>query len=107
MQPSRLSTLAGVAAAALLFASAALGETARYDAAHFDYEIGHYEQAFAAFAGLADEGHCDAARVARQMVRYGRPLYAIHFKVAPERLQRWQRLPPCSETVAGAERTAR
>ena len=93
-------------AAALLAAPAAFGQTSRYDAAHVDYEIGHYEQAFAVFASMADEGHCDAARLAQQMLRYGRPLYAIEFKVAPERLERWQRLPACPVAVAGAGRDA-
>lgn len=89
-------------AAALLAAPAAFGQTSRYDAAHVDYEIGHYEQAFAVFASLADEGHCDAARLAQQMARYGRSLYASDFKVEPERLERWQRLPACPVTVAGS-----
>lgn len=102
MQPSRITTFVGLAAAALLMAPAAFGETARYDAAHVDYEIGHYEQAFAAFAGLADEGHCDAVRIAQQMMRYGPALYAIRFDAAPERMQRWQRLAACSATLAGA-----
>jgi len=92
-----------VTASALLATSAAFGQTSRYDTAHVDYEIGHYEQAFAVFASLADEGHCDAARLAQQMVRYGRPLYAVDFKVAPERLQRWQQLPACPVAVAGAD----
>ena len=99
--------LALAAAAALLAAPAAFGQTSRYETAHVDYEIGHYERAFAAFATLADEGHCDAARLAQQMWRHGRPLYAIEFKVAPERLERWQRLPACptavASTGAGAE----
>lgn len=95
-------------AAALLAAPAAFGQNSRYDAAHVDYEIGHYAQAFAVFASLADEGHCDAARLAQQMARYGRPLYAVDFKVASERLERWQRLPACPVAVAvhGAERRA-
>lgn len=95
-------------AAALLAAPAAFGQNSRYDAAHVDYEIGHYAQAFEVFASLADEGHCDAARLAQQMARYGRPVYAVDFKVTPERLERWQRLPACPVTVAvhGAERRA-
>lgn len=90
-----------VTTAALLVTSPAIGQTSRHDAAHVDYEIGHFDKAFAAFASLADEGHCDAARVARQMVRYGRTLYATDFKVASERLERWQRLPACPVAVAG------
>ncbi|MDZ7589310.1 MAG: hypothetical protein U5L05_01185 [Rubrivivax sp.] len=93
--------VAALCVAALLAAPVAFGQTSRYDAAHVDYEIGHYEQAFAVFASMADEGHCEAARLARQMARYGRPVYAVDFKVAPERLERWQRLPACPVTVAG------
>jgi len=103
MHPTRIATFAGVAAAAMLVVPAAFGQASRYGAAQIDYEIGHYEQAFVAFASLADEGHCDAARMAQQMVRYGRPLYLTDFKVAPERLQRWQRLPACPVAVAGAD----
>jgi hypothetical protein len=108
MPKSRLAKLNFVTAVVLLAASAAFGQTSRYDAAQVDYEIGHFDKAFAVFASLADEGHCDAARLAQQMVRYGRPLYAIDFKVAPERLERWQRLPACPVAVAGgnAERRA-
>jgi hypothetical protein len=37
--------------------------------------------------------------VAQQMVRYGKPLYATEFKVAAERLERWQRLSGCPATA--------
>ena len=89
-------------AAMLLGSPEAHGETSRYDSAHVDYEIGHYERAFAVFASLADEGHCGAARLARQMVRYGRQIYAVDFNVSPERLDRWQRLPKCAVASAPA-----
>jgi hypothetical protein len=69
---------------------------ARYDAARDQYEIGHYDSAFATFAALADGGHCDAARMAAQMARHGRSLYATEFKVAPERLAGWQRQTHCA-----------
>ena len=100
---SHTALTAVVTASAMLATSAAFGQTSRYDAAHVDYEIGHFDKAFAAFASLADEGHCDAARVAQQMVRYDQPLYAQEFKVAPERLQRWQQLPACLVALAGAD----
>jgi hypothetical protein len=91
--------LAGLALAALLGAPAAIAQISHYDSARADYDIGHFEQAFAEFATLADEGHCDAARVAQQMVSYGKPLYAIEFKVAPERLERWRHLSGCPATT--------
>lgn len=104
MHKSRHTALtAVVTATALLATSAAFGQTSRYDAAHLDYEIGHFDKAFAIFASLADEGHCGAARLAQQMARYGRPLYAIEFKVSPERLERWQRLPAGSLPVAAGD----
>jgi hypothetical protein len=92
-----------VSGAALLTAPAAFGQVARYEAAQADYEIGHFDRAFTVFASLADEGHCDAARLAQQMARYGRPLYASEFKVAPDRLARWQRLPGCPVRLAGGD----
>jgi hypothetical protein len=72
---------------------------ARYDAAREQYEVGHFQLAFAAFTQLADEGHCDAARIAQQMVRYGRQLYADEFSVAPEKVARWRAL-PCPTALA-------
>lgn len=93
--------------AALLAAPAAFGQGSRYDAAQVDYEIGHFDKAFAVFASLADEGHCEAARLAQQMVRYGHLLYAIDFKVASERLERWRRVPACPVAVAGGNDASR
>lgn len=72
----------------------------RYEAARDQYEIGHFAEAFAVFAELADQGHCDAARVAQQMLRYGKPLYATEFSVPRQRLERWQRLPGCPVALA-------
>ena len=71
------------------------GDAARFEAAREAYDIGHYAQAFDAFAQLADGGHCEAARTARQMLRHGRTLYGIAFSVPPERRSRWQRLAGC------------
>ncbi len=74
-------------------------QATRFDAAREEYEIGHFGAAFAAFAQLADEGHCEAARMARQMVRYGRQLYAMEFSVAAPRLALWRELPGCPVVV--------
>jgi hypothetical protein len=74
--------------------------SSRYDVARDRYEVGHYAEAFAEFAELADQGHCDAARLAQQMVRYGKPLYRAEFSVTRERLERWQRLPGCPVALA-------
>ena len=100
--PVARAALATLAASALFAAPAAFGQISRHDTARDDYEVGHYEQAFELFAALADEGHCDAARVAQQMVRYGCTLYATEFKVAQQRLERWKRVPPCTPAAAGA-----
>ena len=67
--------------------------------ARAEYEVGHYEAAFAAFAALADEGQCDAARIASQMARLGRALYPVSFQVDAERLQRWQQGARCPPAV--------
>lgn len=75
-------------------------QAARLDVARAEYEVGHFAAAFEAFAQLADEGHCEAARVAQQMVRYGRTLYAMEFAVAPPRLTRWRGLPACPLALA-------
>jgi hypothetical protein len=81
-------------------AAPAPSQQARYDAAHDQYEIGHFQLAFAAFAGLADEGHCESARIAQQMVRYGRTLYADEFVVTPARAAQWRALPSCPTALA-------
>lgn len=73
---------------------------ARFDDAMARYEIGHYEAAFDMFAALADGGHCEAARIAHQMARHGRALYALEFKLEPERAQRWARRGACPVTSA-------
>ena len=83
---------AGVAASP---AEADHGPEASFDAAREQYETGHYEVAFREFAALADRGHCEAARIAREMVRAGRALYPVAFAAAPERLERWRGLPGC------------
>ncbi len=69
---------------------------ARYDAARDEYEVGHFQAAFAEFAVLADAGHCGAVRMALQMLRYGKSLYATEFRTSLERVQQWQRQPTCA-----------
>jgi hypothetical protein len=94
--------VAAVLAASSAAMTPALAEVAPVDEARAEYEVGHYDKAFAVFARLADEGHCDAARIAGQMVRYGRVLYATAFEVPAERLARWQQRSACqSVSVAG------
>lgn len=80
--------------AAAVLPVAALQQS-RYEAAQLHYENGHYALAFAAFAQLADEGHCDSARISQQMVRHGRSLYGIEFGATPARLALWRGLPAC------------
>lgn len=77
--------------------------TARYDAASESYRIGHYRAAFDAFAELADAGHCDAMRIARQMSRHGQALYSLELPIDPQRRERWQRAGAC----IAAQHTAR
>ena len=79
---------------------------ARYDAAQEAYAAGHYRDAFETFAGLADQGHCDAARIASQMARWGQPLYAQTFQVSPERRRQWQLQPACAATTTTAAASA-
>jgi hypothetical protein len=85
------NALIALAAALIAVAGAACAEDARFEQARAEYEVGHYERAFTTFAALADEGQCDAARIALQMARLGRALYPVAFRVDAERLQRWRR----------------
>jgi hypothetical protein len=85
---------------AVALPASATAQQARHAAALERYEVGHYQAAFAAFAQLADEGHCEAARIAQQMVRFGRELYASEFAAAPARLARWRSLAHCGAALA-------
>jgi len=103
----RVAAAAAIAAMTAITATAgpagdlnATTEQQRYDSARDQYEIGHFQVAFAEFASLADRGHCEAARMALQMLRYGKSMYATEFRVTPEQTQRWQRLPVCSNALA-------
>ena len=98
MKPQQLVPLLALAGAAAMAQGQDLG--ARFDAAREAYEVGHYRSAFDTFASLADQGHCDAARIATQMARWGRPLYAQTLTVSAERLRQWQSLQACPGLVA-------
>lgn len=90
---------AAVTLAAAVVCGGALAQPAadaeRLEAARNAYERGHYAQAFEGFAQLADAGHCEAARTARQMLRYGRVLYGSVFSVAAERRAHWDHPAGC------------
>lgn len=93
----RISTL--LASAALLHALACSAASEKtLDDALVHYEAGRYEEAFAAFAVLADEGHCEAARIAREMMRFGTELYAREFVLPQDRSDRWPQAPACLAT---------
>jgi hypothetical protein len=87
-------------AATAATAATAAGAATRYQAARDEYEVGHFAVAFATFTQLADEGHCEAARMAYQMSRYGRQLYATEFSLSAPRLARWRELPGCNAVLA-------
>ena len=93
------AALATSTAAAGAFAAGVAGTdpdtSLRFESALDQYERGHYEAAFEERAALADDGHCEAARIAHQMVRLGRALYPVAFQVEFGRLQRWQRRDGC------------
>ena len=62
---------------------------ARFDTAVRLYEGGHWEQAFATLAALADHGDARAAKLALLMLRYGAPLYGTTFVAKPLHVARW------------------
>jgi len=72
----------------------------RFWTAQLEYEAGHYRQAFDMFAALADEGHCESARIARAMRSYGPKLYAMVFDAPRERAARWPAPAICASDVA-------
>jgi hypothetical protein len=101
--PLRRSALAlciGVAlAGAVVWANAQASPPKHFDDAMLEYEVGHYAQAYAGFATLADQGHAEAARLAWQMWRYGPQLYHQRFVAEPAQLSRWQRLHRCAGRI--------
>jgi hypothetical protein len=60
-----------------------------FDAAMEAYEHCHWDEAFQAFATLADQGHSEAARVALLMLRHGQSLYRRDFAAKAERRLAW------------------
>ena len=82
--PSAVPTAAGLATLDL-----------RFEAARAEHDVGHYPEAFAALAMLADEGHCEAARLALQMVRAGPSVNGISLRAGPKQLARWGNLQRC------------
>jgi hypothetical protein len=68
----------------------------RFDEAMLEYEAGHYAQAYASWAALADQGHAEAARLAWQMWRHGPKLYGQTFAAERAQLERWQALHQCA-----------
>lgn len=98
--PRRVLAAALVAWAATQAGAAEPDPDPRYEAARAEYDNGHYRQAFEGFARLADGGHCQAARTARQMLRFGPGLYGLVFSVPPERLAQWPRPAACEAQEA-------
>ena len=64
----------------------------RLDDAQLAYENCHWQEAFAAFAALADHGQPEAARIAVLMQRHGPALYHITFLADAEKVRRWSLL---------------
>jgi hypothetical protein len=62
---------------------------ARTGEARIAYENGHYARAFELFAGLADAGHAEAARITLQMHRFGPALFGQRFEASEARRARW------------------
>jgi hypothetical protein len=59
------------------------------EAAQHAYALGHWQEAFDAFAALADLGQPDAARIAALMWRFGPSLYHTRFSADAARVRRW------------------
>jgi hypothetical protein len=72
-----------------------------------DYERGHWPEAFAAFATLADLGEAEAARIAVLMWRFGPALYRTEFSASPDQIQRWVRLAADAKVTASIASTRR
>ncbi len=92
-----LGVLAGLAGAGATLAQPAgvAADAREIDAAHATYERGHWPEAYAGFARLADRGNPDAARIARLMLRHGARLYGQGFEATPYQELYWGWLQQC------------
>lgn len=88
--------LAGGAGILALLASAASAQDSgahagavRLEAALLAYERNHWDDAFAAFAVLADGGDRESARIALLMLGHAKELYGSAFSASAEQAQRW------------------
>lgn len=79
--------LAALAAAAL--ALPAHADDALRERARQLYEDCHWQQAFEAYARLAEAGDVEAARIASLMARHGVMLYGTRFPASADQVERW------------------
>ena len=102
-----LAALALAALALALGSGATRGAPTTEPAMDFDdallaYEVNHWQQAYAAFAALADRGHVEAARLALAMRRHGPTLYGTRFVATERQVERWSGLCTCAADSAAA-----
>lgn len=69
-----------------------------YRAAQEQYEANHWLSAYAGFVRAAALGHCDAARIARQMYRYGPRLYGVTLPSPATELAALQQAKSCNRS---------
>ena len=105
----RARTLTSAIIVLTLLVGAASAQPARapdaardFDAAVIAYERNHWNEAYAAFTGLADRGDAEAARIALQMWRHGHALYRMTFSANAQQVERWQRLSACGADPSGS-----
>ena len=73
----------------------------RFEAARAEHEAGRHVEAFATLTALADQGHCEAARLALQLIQAGPQAYLTAFRADPVQTTRWRALPECWPKMAG------
>ncbi len=81
--------LALLAGAACAQAGGALDADARFEKAMLAYERNHWDEAYAAFAALADGGDREAARIALLMQRHAKDLYGSALRADPGQVRHW------------------
>ena len=72
-----------------------------------EYEQGHWREAFAAFATLADRCEAEPARIAVLMWRYGPMLYSADLSASREEIQRWAQLAAGAKVTGCVASTSR
>jgi hypothetical protein len=68
------------------------GQEAAFNEAMVQHGQGRLSDAYGRFAGLADHGHAEAARIALHMLRHGGKMYGHEWGASQPQIDQWMKL---------------